>query len=52
MGGNSMLAFRLSRRINRDLKADIGLEEVLANTVLADMALTADATRAKEGQNA
>ncbi|MFF3617862.1 non-ribosomal peptide synthetase [Streptomyces sp. NPDC002467] len=47
LGGNSMLAFRMSRRINRDQAAGIGLEDVLGNTVLCDMALALDASRSK-----
>ncbi|MER7637929.1 non-ribosomal peptide synthetase [Streptomyces sp. NPDC126522] len=48
LGGNSMLAFRMSRRISRDQAAGIGLEDVLGNTVLADMALALDASQSKE----
>ncbi|WP_433607224.1 non-ribosomal peptide synthetase [Dactylosporangium sp. CA-139114] len=47
MGGNSMLAFRLSRRVARELAPGITLEEVLKNTVMRDMALAVDAALGK-----
>lgn len=48
LGGNSMLSFRMSRRINRDRGTRVGLEDVLGNTVLTDMALAVDASQTKE----
>jgi hypothetical protein len=47
LGGNSMLAFRMSRRIARDQESEITLEDVLGNTVLVEMALAADAAQPK-----
>ncbi|MGH3761078.1 non-ribosomal peptide synthetase [Actinophytocola sp.] len=47
VGGNSMLAFRMSRRITRDRAPELTLEAVLENTVLADMALIVDAATRK-----
>ncbi|MFE4613671.1 non-ribosomal peptide synthetase [Streptomyces niveus] len=47
LGGNSMLAFRMSRRISRDRAREISLEDVLGNTVLTDMALAVGASQGK-----
>ncbi|GAA4834665.1 non-ribosomal peptide synthetase [Kitasatospora terrestris] len=47
LGGNSMLAFRLSRRIARDNGAFVTLESILSNTVLTDMAAATDAAPRK-----
>jgi amino acid adenylation domain-containing protein len=38
LGGHSMLAFRLRRRIERDFAVKLPVQDVLENTVLADLA--------------
>ena len=43
LGGNSMLAYRMSRRIARERAPGPTLEAVLENTVLADLASIVDA---------
>jgi amino acid adenylation domain-containing protein len=42
LGGNSMLTFRMSRRIARDLAPGMDLEVVLANSMLAELAEAID----------
>jgi amino acid adenylation domain-containing protein len=46
LGGNSMLAFRLRRRITRDLGVPVDVHDLLGVTVLADLA---EVVRAKAG---
>jgi len=43
LGGHSMLAFRVRRRILADLNLRIDLQDVLANSVLGDLAAFVDA---------
>jgi hypothetical protein len=38
LGGNSLLAFRLRRRISKDLKAVVDVHDVLTTTVLGELA--------------
>ncbi|MEU7804620.1 amino acid adenylation domain-containing protein [Micromonospora arborensis] len=38
LGGNSLLAFRLRRRVSTDLRTMVTMEEILGVTVLADLA--------------
>lgn len=47
LGGNSMLAFRMSRRIARDLAPDMDMENVLANSVLSELAAAIDTANAR-----
>lgn len=49
IGGNSMLAYRMSRRIAQDRAREVTLETVLENTILTDMALVVEAAAPKGG---
>ncbi|MGW4213756.1 non-ribosomal peptide synthetase [Lentzea sp. NPDC004789] len=47
LGGHSMLAFRVRKRIQRELGITIGLEDMLEATVLSELASTMDRARAE-----
>jgi len=42
LGGHSMLAFRVRRRIERDHAVKLPVQDMLENTVLADLAVLMD----------
>lgn len=47
LGGHSMLAFRVGKRVERELHLKLAPIEVLTHTVLADLATALDAVRAR-----